>query len=122
MCPKSSKRLKEFNIAMLGKQGWKLTRDPNSLVGRVLKAKYFHTSFFLEAKLGSTPSFVWRSLLAAQDVLAVGCRRRVGNGRSISIWKEAWLPGKGLGRVCSIKPHGIADMNVASLLNEDRKS
>ncbi|CAH9070740.1 unnamed protein product [Cuscuta epithymum] len=107
---------------MLGKQGWKLLTEPYTLVGRVLKAKYFPASTFREAKSGCNPSFVWRSILAAQDVVVAGCRRRVGNGQSISVWKDSWLLGSGSGRVCSVRPQGIADMNVAAMLNEDGKS
>ena len=31
----------DFNLAMLEKEGWKLLTNPNSLVARLLKAKYF---------------------------------------------------------------------------------
>ena len=35
------KNLRDFNLAMLGKQGWKLVSRPDSLIARVLKAKYY---------------------------------------------------------------------------------
>ena len=35
------KQLKYFNMALLAKQGWRLQTNPNSLVYRVLKARYF---------------------------------------------------------------------------------
>ncbi|XP_058770466.1 uncharacterized protein LOC131644088 [Vicia villosa] len=35
------------------------------------------------AKLGNNPSFVWRSLWKAKDVLLLGCRWRIGDGRCI---------------------------------------
>ncbi|XP_037495366.1 uncharacterized mitochondrial protein AtMg00310-like [Jatropha curcas] len=50
------RKIHEFNIALLGKQGWKLMVNPDSLAARVLKAKYFPTCSFLEANLGSNPS------------------------------------------------------------------
>ncbi|CAH9109059.1 unnamed protein product [Cuscuta epithymum] len=116
------KRLKEYNIAMLGKLGWKLLTEPKALISRVLAAKYYPKNSFVEAKLGYNPSFVWRSILAAQEVVVAGSRRRVGNGKEISVWRDAWLPGKGTGKILSARPRGILDMNVASLLLEDEKN
>ncbi|KAL5573838.1 hypothetical protein UlMin_023435 [Ulmus minor] len=52
-----------FNQALLAKQGWRIIRNPNSLVGHVLKASYFPRSSFLLAKKGSNASFIWRSIL-----------------------------------------------------------
>ena len=33
--------LRLFNKALLAKQGWKLIQHPNSLIGRIYKAKYY---------------------------------------------------------------------------------
>ena len=35
------KNLQAFNLAMLAKQGWRLLMNPNFLVARVYKAKYY---------------------------------------------------------------------------------
>lgn len=39
--------LATFNLALLAKQGWQLLHFPNSLIVRVLKAKYYQHSEFL---------------------------------------------------------------------------
>lgn len=54
------RNLEAFNLAMLGKQGWKLLNDPSSLLARVLKARYDPSKGFLDAGLGHNPSFTWR--------------------------------------------------------------
>ena len=62
----SFRRIHEFNVAMLGKQGWRLLTDSSSLVARIYKARYYPSSSFLEAQLGSNPSYIWRSVLASK--------------------------------------------------------
>ncbi|XP_019179038.1 PREDICTED: uncharacterized protein LOC109174248 [Ipomoea nil] len=97
MCePKSEgglgfKRLHEFNLALLAKQGWRLLIHPTSLVSRLLKAKYYPTSDFMGAHLGNNPSFIWRSIMAGQQVLRLGLARRIGDGMDTTIWGWNWL-------------------------------
>ena len=87
MCePKASgglsfKNLKCFNLALLAKQGWRLQLAEDSLVFRVLKAKYFPRCDFIHASLGHNPSYTWRSIMAAQDLVKGGVMWRVGNWR-----------------------------------------
>ena len=52
-----------FNQALVGKQSWQIIQNSNSLLARVLKARYFKDVEFLKAKLGSKSSFIWRSIL-----------------------------------------------------------
>lgn len=65
--------------------------QPKSLVAKVFKAMYYPQSSFLAANIGSSPSFIWRSLLAAQDMLKQGTVCRVGSGATINITSEPWL-------------------------------
>ena len=82
------KDLKAFNLALLAKQGWRISQDSDSLAHRVLKAKYFPDSNSLEAELGKNPSYTWRSLVAARGVLHWGLRWNIGNGRKAKIATE----------------------------------
>ncbi|XP_041001694.1 uncharacterized protein LOC121247405 [Juglans microcarpa x Juglans regia] len=93
--------LEDFNKALLAKQGWRLLKEPESLVGRIFKDKYFKNLHLLEASLGKSPSFVWRSIWSAMDVLKRGMIWRVGNGEDIKIWGQKWLPKPGSGCVQS---------------------
>uniref|UniRef100_A0A2N9ED45 RNase H type-1 domain-containing protein n=1 Tax=Fagus sylvatica TaxID=28930 RepID=A0A2N9ED45_FAGSY len=83
--------LQLFNKALLAKQGWRLIQNPASLVCRILKSKYFPRTTFLEATVLNNPSYLWRSILVAKDVLNMGLRWRVGTGSKINIWKDPWL-------------------------------
>lgn len=84
------RELHSFNLALLAKQGWRLMQNPQSLVARILKAKYYPESRFFEAKAKQNCSFLWRSLVEAQPLLKAGCSWRVGNGHDTKIWKDVW--------------------------------
>ena len=84
--------LKNFNLALLAKQGWRILQQPNSLVHRVYKAKYFLKETFLDAQVGRRPSYVWRSILAVRDIIKKGSRWCIGNGQRIHIWNDSWIP------------------------------
>ncbi|KAL5560587.1 hypothetical protein UlMin_036798 [Ulmus minor] len=74
------------------RQGWRLIRNPDSLVGKVLKACYFSNGDFLNARKGKHASLVWRSLVWGREIIEKGSRWRVGSGRNIDIFKDTWLP------------------------------
>ena len=66
-------------------KGGDFNRGHDSLVYKVLKAKYFPTSDFSQAVLGNNPSFTWRSIMFAQPLVKYGLRWRLGNGERIRI-------------------------------------
>ncbi|XP_074374335.1 uncharacterized protein LOC141714732 [Apium graveolens] len=85
------KCLRDVNLSMLGKQCWRLITNPDSLVARVYKAKYYANTSFMEAKLGSSPSFIWRSIAEARRVISAGSNWRIGTGKEITILGQPWL-------------------------------
>jgi hypothetical protein len=64
---------------------------PTSLVARLYKARYFPKTSFLDSNIGNNPSFAWRSIWRARQVLLLGCRWQIGNGSKISVMNEPWL-------------------------------
>jgi hypothetical protein len=48
-----------FNKALLAKQLWCIWHNSDSLVGEIMKAKYFPKDSVVDACLGSKPSFAW---------------------------------------------------------------
>ncbi|CAN1787902.1 Uncharacterized mitochondrial protein AtMg00310 [Linum perenne] len=66
--------------------------NPELLLSRVIKGRYFHKSDFFPAKLGYRPSYGWRSILHGRDVLIQGMRWQIGNGRTIRMFKDPWMP------------------------------
>jgi len=89
----SFKSLPVFNLAMLGKQGWRIVTNPNTLIARIYKARYFPRCDFLRSTLGHKPSYVWRSLCNSKFILKAGSRWRIGEGDDISVWYNNWIAG-----------------------------
>ncbi|GAA0157021.1 hypothetical protein LIER_38387 [Lithospermum erythrorhizon] len=58
-----------MNLALLARQGWRIVTRQASLLYKILKGRYFRNSNFLNAKVGSNPSFGWRSLIEGRKVL-----------------------------------------------------
>ncbi|XP_019163512.1 PREDICTED: uncharacterized protein LOC109159858 [Ipomoea nil] len=85
------KDLRAFNLAMLGKQAWRMLTKPDSLVARVYKAQYFPKGTFFDTQIGNSLSFCWRSIMAAKSIICSGVRRRIGNGETTFIWTHPWL-------------------------------
>ncbi|CAA7023627.1 unnamed protein product [Microthlaspi erraticum] len=84
--------LKNFNLALLAKQLWRLIQYPSSLLARILKGRYFlHTNPLVCQKV-NTPSYVWTSLTAARDLLKAGLRKNIGSGANTAVWSDAWIP------------------------------
>ncbi|KAA3489416.1 reverse transcriptase [Gossypium australe] len=83
-----------FNKALLAKQVWRILTQPKCLLAKMLKARYYPHSDILAANVGSYPSFTWRSICSARDLIENGLLWRIGNGCDINIWNDPWLPGK----------------------------
>lgn len=81
-----------FNQALLAKHGWKLFTNPDSLCARVLKGKYYHECDFMSACNKRHSSHTWRAILYGREVLQKGLIKRVGDGTTIRVWEDPWLP------------------------------
>jgi hypothetical protein len=89
--------LEMFNRALLGKHGWRFITNPDSLCARVLKTKYYpDTDFdtdFMQATVPARASATWRAIASGKEALSCGLIKRIGDGTSVSIWTDQWVPG-----------------------------
>lgn len=84
--------LEGFNQALLAKTVWRIVLHPDSIINRVLHAKYVRNGDWAAAGVGVKPSFVWRGLVWGKDLLCAGIRWRIGSGDLVKIWGDKWLP------------------------------
>ncbi|KAG2295020.1 hypothetical protein Bca52824_041689 [Brassica carinata] len=85
------KDLEMFNQSLLGKQAFRIWSNPDSLVARVLKHRYFRNGSFMESSLGSRPSYAWRSILHGRELLKQGLVQSIGDGSRTNVWWDKWI-------------------------------
>lgn len=94
--------------------------DPNSIwfFGlKILKAKYFPNSSFLEVTLRGKQRYVWMSMLPRKQVMKEHIMCRIGDGQSTSIRTYPWLPDVDLFVQLEL-PSWSQHIKVASLMKE----
>ncbi|CAM8924063.1 unnamed protein product [Rhodiola kirilowii] len=64
--------LESLNVAMLMKQLWRFINQPDHLVSRIFKAKYFKDGQLLSARVKPNDSYAWRSLHGALELFSTG--------------------------------------------------
>jgi hypothetical protein len=91
------RRIREFNVALLGKWCWRLLLETESLWCRVLSARYgVEGGQVLEG--GREASHWWRviSALRREPWFVDNSRRSIGNGFTTSFWSDVWVGGVSL--------------------------
>jgi hypothetical protein len=116
------KGLHAFNLAMLGKQGWRILTNPDFLISKLYKARYFPNDDFFNSKVGHNPSFVWRSICNSKFILRAGTRWRIGSGIDVSLLNENWLYDASSLSVQDTKASLAATLSVADVIMPDEKS
>ncbi|KAL0378895.1 UNVERIFIED_CONTAM: hypothetical protein Sradi_3195000 [Sesamum radiatum] len=82
--------------------------------------KYFPGATSFEARLGSSPSYIWRSIWEARDLLAAGIRWQVGDGHSSLILGHPWLPRPSTFQPIALPVSLRGDTSVASLITANK--
>jgi hypothetical protein len=111
-----------FNKALLAMQGWRLLQYPNSLAAITPKAKYYPIGKLLVAKLGHRPSLAWRNIISALDLLEEGLIWRIGDGSSVHIWGDRWIPYPSTYKIQSPCPVEGREAMVSSLIDHSSSS
>ena len=98
---------------------WRMMQIPESLCFRVFQARFFPNCSILDAKDSNTGSYAWKSILGARDVIRKGMVWRIGNGQSVRIKEDKWLPVKPSRVILSPLPSVMAETKVSSLINPE---
>ena len=110
--------LRLFNLALLGKHGWRFMTNPNTLCARVLKGRYFPDCEFQLATVSKVASATWRAIVAGREALDAGLIKRVGTGSTISIWDDRWIPST-VSMTPMLRPQNASVELVSELIDTD---
>lgn len=85
------KRLGLFNVALLAKTGWRLTKEVSLIQGSILARKYLRDKhFLLEEDPYLEGSLIWRSICSTCFILRDGMRWKLGDKESIRFQEDKW--------------------------------
>lgn len=111
---------RSFNLALLGKQSWRLATQPNILSSKLYKSRYFSNCHFLDSKLGGRPNYIWRSIWEVKQVVKDEARWKVGDWSKIKILGQPWL--QVADNPCiATEVQGLNHETVSSLMTSDRQ-
>ncbi|XP_017632704.1 uncharacterized protein LOC108475235 [Gossypium arboreum] len=79
-----------FNLALLGRQVWRLVSNKDTLCFKVLSTKYFPDNNIFHSKKTEKVSFTRNSIVATENILKDGFGWQVGNGNKINIREDNW--------------------------------
>ena len=82
----------DFNLAMLSKFAWWILVGKESQCVQLLKAKYKVRRNWLYSSSPSNASWCWRSMEKAKEILIKCACWSVGDGKSILVWEDPWVP------------------------------
>lgn len=108
-----------FNKALLAKQLWHLWQTPNSLIEKIMKAKYYPNCQAIHAQLDNKPSFAQRSIHRSKDLLNEGLMWRIGNREKARIWGDKWVPIPSSYKIYYIHELTSPEERVSMLIDKD---
>ena len=55
--------------------------------------------------------------MAAQKIVQIGCRWQIGNGDSVGMWSDKWLPISSSYKLATFLHFFLVDAKVSTLIN-----
>jgi hypothetical protein len=79
------RKMKEVNLALISKLGWKLLTNFDSMWVAQLHCKYLHSSSFLSPPSFSSSSWLWKGILKSISIISKGACNRIHSLSSLPI-------------------------------------
>jgi hypothetical protein len=86
------RKTKDFNTTLVAQFSWMIASKKESLCTKVLRNKYKVSDHWLRQQQTKGASPVWKAIAKARDLINQGVCYLVGDGNSINVWKDLWIP------------------------------
>ena len=86
------RKSKDFNKALLAKLAWMIASNRNSLCMNLLRSKYKVRENWIQSEPFKNASPIWKVIEKTKPLIAKGACYLVGNGASINVWVDPWIP------------------------------
>lgn len=113
--------LRAVNEALLAKQVWRILQEPELLMSKVLEGRYFPNNDLFQVQQRGKDSWLWKSWMGVRKVIASGMQWKIGNGKSVNIWKDSWIPNAIGGMVANTQSNCYNLSTVAELVDHQSK-
>ncbi|XP_075670206.1 putative mitochondrial protein AtMg00310 [Castanea sativa] len=113
------RELSRFDDSLLAKQVWRLKKNEDTLFHKVFKANFFPSCSIMEANSLSKGSYAWKTITQAKRVVELGLVWQVGDGKSIKVRGDKWLPSSHGSCIVSPASSLSPDSNVSALIDEE---
>ena len=86
------RNLQALNQGLILSAAWRLTKEPQSQIAQILKAKYHHDTSIWRAKSNKPKSAFWAAILKVKPLLISAPTCQIVDGSS-SVWSSPWFLG-----------------------------
>lgn len=117
------RKRKEFKMALVSKMAWMVITNRNNSCMDLLRSKYKVRPDWLSRENCNAASPIWKGIEKKKPLLEKGACFQVGDGKSINVWKDPWIPWL-TGFKPKLKNQSISlnPLMVSSLINFNTKS
>ena len=89
---RSRPQKEDFNQALLAKLAWEVQKNEDKHWVKIFKRKYLRGGSFSNTRPPKQASWICKSLFSCNKLIKKGMCYKVGDGRSINIWDDPWVP------------------------------
>lgn len=83
--------VRQMNLAILAKLGWRLLENGEGIWVEIIKDKYMDSRLGLDMfKKRQKSSHIWKGIVEASDILRKGRMVRIRNGTNTRFWLDVW--------------------------------
>ena len=86
------RKSEDFNQALLTKLAWEVQKNEDKLWVKIFRRKYLKVGSFTNIRPPKQVSWICKSLFSCNKLIKKGMCYKVGDGRSINIWDDPWVP------------------------------